>query len=53
MKKHGICENKVRETIKSCEINALGFKKTSSYVQMTSSESYIQDCCRSLSFGWV
>ena len=51
MKKHGICENPIRETSKSCEINALGFKETSSYGQTTSSKSYIQDCCRSLSFG--
>ena len=29
MKKHGICENHVREMAKSCEINALGFKETS------------------------
>jgi len=27
MKKHGICENQVRETFKSCEINVLGYKK--------------------------
>ena len=53
MKKHGICENQVRETIKSCKINALGFKETLSHGQMTSSKSYIQDSCRSLSFGWV
>ena len=26
MKKHGICENHVREIAKSCEINALGLK---------------------------
>ena len=51
LKKHSICENQVREIIKSSEINALGFKETSSYGQMTSSKSYIQDCCRSLSFG--
>ena len=51
MKKHGICENLVREAAKSCEINALRFKETSSYSQMTSSKSFIQDCCRSLSFG--
>ena len=51
MKKHGICENHVGETAKSCEINALGFIETPSYGQMTSSKSYIQDCCRSLSFG--
>lgn len=51
MKKHGICENQLRETVKSCKINALGFKETSSYRQMTSSKSYKQDCCRSLSFG--
>ena len=53
MKKHGICENQVREVTKSFEINALGYKETSSYGQMTSSKFYIQDCCRSLSFGWV
>ena len=51
MKKHGICENSIRETAKSCEINVLGFKETSSYCQTTSSKSYVQDCCRSLSFG--
>lgn len=51
MKKHGICENLVRETAKSCEISMLGFIETSSYSQMTFSESFIQDCCRSLSFG--
>ena len=53
MKKHGICENQVREVTKSFEINALGYIETSSYGQMTSSKFYIQDCCRSLSFGWV
>ncbi len=31
MKKHGICENSVRETVKSCEINVLGVKETSFY----------------------
>lgn len=41
MKKHGICENHVRETAKSCEINALGFKETSDLCQMTSSKSSI------------
>ncbi len=51
MKKHGICDNQVREIVKSREINALGFKEKSSYDQTTSSISYIQDCCRSLSFG--
>ena len=51
MKKHGICENRVSETAKSCETNALGFKETSDLCQTTSSKSYIQDCCRSLSFG--
>lgn len=51
MKKHGICEKQFRETSKSIDINALGFKETSSYDQMTSSKSYIQDSCRSLSFG--
>ena len=51
MKKHSICENYVRETAKSCEINALGLKETSSYGQMTSSKSNLQECCRSLSFG--
>ena len=51
MKKHSICEKHVSETVKSCGINALGFKEMSSYSQMTSSKSYIQDCCRSLSFG--
>lgn len=51
MKKHGICEISSRETTKSCEINALGFKETSSYDQTTSSKSYIQEGCRSLSFG--
>ena len=43
MKKHGICEKPIRETAKSCEINALGFKETSSYGQMTSSKSYKRD----------
>jgi hypothetical protein len=51
MKKHGICENSVFETAKSCENKVLGFKELSSYDQMTSSMSFIQDCCRSLSFG--
>ena len=51
MKKQGICENPVGEAVKSCEISALGFKETSDLCQMTSSKSYIQDCCRSLSFG--
>lgn len=51
MKKHGICENHKSETYKSCEFNVLGFKETSDLYQMTSSKSYIQDCCRSLSFG--
>ena len=51
MKKHSICENYVRETSKFREINALGFKDKSSYGQTTSSKSYKQDCCRSLSFG--
>ena len=51
MKKHGICENRVREAVKSCEINALGLKETSDLCQTTSSKSYIQGCCRSLSFG--
>lgn len=41
MKKHGICEYYVRETAKSCEINALGFKETSDLYQMTSSKSFI------------
>ncbi len=53
MKKHGICENLVRGAVKSCEINVLGFKETSYYYQTTSSKSFKQDCCRSLSFGWV
>ena len=51
MKKHGICENQFSKTSKSCKINALGFKETSDLCQMTSSKSFIQDCCRSLSFG--
>lgn len=51
MKKHGICESIVSEAVKSCEINALGFKETSDLCQTTSSKSYTQDCCRSLSFG--
>ena len=51
MKKHGICEISVREADKSCEINVLGFTETSSYGQTTSSKSYVQGCCRSLSFG--
>ena len=51
MKKYAICENHLCEIAKSREINALGFKDTSSYSQTTSSKSYIQDCCRSLSFG--
>lgn len=51
MKKHGICENLIHETVKSCEISALGFNGMSDPCQMTSSKSYIQDCCRSLSFG--
>ena len=51
MKKHTICENLVREAVKPCEINALGFKDTSSYGQTTFSKSFKQDCCRSLSFG--
>ena len=33
MKKHSICENHVRETAKSCETNALGFKETSDLCQ--------------------
>ena len=40
MKEHSICENLVREAIKSCEINALGVKETSSYDQTTSSKSF-------------
>ena len=51
MKKHSICEKHVREIAKSCEINALGYKEKSELCQTTSSKSYIQDCCRSLSFG--
>lgn len=51
MKKHSICENQLRKTYKSCEINALGFKETSDLYQMTSSKSFKMDCCRSLSFG--
>ena len=51
MKKHGICENHVRETDKSYEINVLGFKEKSELCQTTSSKSFRQDCCRSLSFG--
>ncbi len=51
MKKHGICENYARGTSKSCEISALGFKETSDLYQTTSSKSYIQERCRSLSFG--
>ena len=51
MKKHGIYENRVRETAKSCEISVLGFKETSGLYQTTSSKSFIQGCCRSLSFG--
>jgi len=51
MKKYGICENQVREATKSCEINVLGFKVMSDLCQTTSSKFYIQDCCRSLSFG--
>ncbi len=45
MKKHGICENRVRETAKSCEISVLGFKETSGLYQTTSSKSFIQ--------GWL
>lgn len=52
-KKHGICENRVRETAKSREVNALGFKEMSDLCQTTSSRSFKQGCCRSLSFGWV
>ena len=51
MKKHGICENHVREIDKSCEISVLGFKGMSTHGQTTSSKSFRQDCCRSLSFG--
>ena len=51
MKEHGNCENHVREIAKSCEISVLGFKGTSSYSQATSSNSFRQDSCRSLSFG--
>ena len=51
MKKHGICESRVREATKSCEINVLGFKETSDLCQTTSAKSFIQDGCRSLSFG--
>lgn len=51
MKKHGICEKLKNETDKSRVINALGLNETSSYVQPTSSKSYKQGCCRSLSFG--
>lgn len=51
MKKHGICENHEREAYKSCEINVLGFKEMSDLCQTPSSKSYIQDCCRSLSYG--
>lgn len=51
MKKHGICENYVRETAKSCKISALGLKEKSELCQTTSSKSYTKDCCRSLSFG--
>ena len=43
MKKHSICENQVRETVKSCEINALGFKEMSSNGQTTSSKSFQKD----------
>ena len=38
MKKHSICENPASEANKSCEINALGLKETSSYGQTTSSK---------------
>ena len=51
MKKHGICENRVSETAKSHEVNALGFKEMSDLCQTTSSKSFKQGCCRSLSFG--
>lgn len=51
MEKYSICENLACGIVKSREISALGFKETSFYGQMTSSKSYIQDCCRSLSFG--
>ncbi len=40
IKKHGICENQVRKTVKSREINALGFKEKSFYSQTTSSKNY-------------
>jgi len=51
MEKNSIRENLARGIVKSREISALGFKETSFYGQMTSSKSYIRDCCRSLSFG--
>ena len=33
MKKHSICENHVRETDKSYEINVLGLKKSQNYAR--------------------
>lgn len=51
MKKYGFCENLIGEAVKSCEINALGFKEKSDLFQTTSSKSFNKDCCRSLSFG--
>ena len=51
MKKHGICENYVREIAKFYEINAIGLREMSFHIQTTSSKSFKQDCCRSLSFG--
>lgn len=40
MKKHSICENHVRETDKSYEINVLGFIEKSELCQTTSSKSF-------------
>ena len=53
MKKSSICDIPVCEAVKSREISALRVKDTSSYDQATTSRPYKQDCCRSLSFGWV
>lgn len=53
MKECGICEKQVREMIKSCKTNVLGFIETSTYSQTTSSTSLKYGGCRSLSFGWV
>ena len=39
MKNSIIFEKSVREIANSCDINALGFKETSSYYQTTSSKS--------------